>query len=163
MPFVFSGRKEARSGALGEHGAFVFSCFTGLFFWACFFFLKEGSTISWAEPGWEAGQGRKRLPPGPVESDDKGDSPFVVSFSLLGAFVFFLAGGRDAPWRGGICFFFPPRFVFPGLFFSGGREGRFPGWGPDGKLTIKFTCPKGLKPKAKPTPSGLKASKALRL
>ena len=113
-------------------------------FLGLFFFWRQAGTISWAEPGWEAGQGEEKLPAGPVESDDKGDLPFVVSFSLLGAFVFFLAGGRHAPWRRGICFFRAWAVCFFGpVCFFGGRQARFPGRCPDGKLTIKFTCPKG--------------------
>ena len=79
-------------------------------------------------------------------------SPGNRIFGSLCGFFFFgwgicflLAGGRDAPWRGGICSFRPTAVCFSGpAFFCGGREGRFPGWGPDGKLTIKFTSPKRI-------------------
>ena len=47
-------------GTLRGEGAFVFSSRRGLFFSGLFFFWREGGTISWAEPGWEAGQGGKK-------------------------------------------------------------------------------------------------------
>ena len=63
-------------------------------------------------------------------------------------------------FRGGICFFSGQTdarsverghlffscvcgLFFWACFFFGRTDARFPGWGPDGKLTIKFTCPKG--------------------
>ena len=65
-------------------------------------------------------------------------SPF---FSLWHLFFFWPEAGQ---LRGDVVFvfFWPGRFVFPRLFFLfGGRQARFPGWGPDGKLIIKFTFP----------------------
>ena len=66
-------------------------------------------------------------------------------FSFLWAFVSF-SGRRQAcsverRGEGAFVFLKPWRFVFLGLFFFGGSEASFPGRGPDGKLTIKFTCP----------------------
>ena len=93
MNLIVSFPSEA--GSKKTNTNLFFPCLGGLFFWACLFFWRQAGTISWAEPGWEAGQGEEKLPAGPVESDDKGDLPFVVSFSLLGAFVFF-SGRRQA-------------------------------------------------------------------
>ena len=129
MNLIVSFPSEA--GSKKTNTTLFFPCLGGLFFWACLFFWRQAGTISWAEPGWEAGQGEEKLPAGPVESDDKGDLPFVVSFSLLGAFVFFLAGGRHAPWRRGICFFRAWAICFSGpVFFrrqAGSISWRVPG------------------------------------
>ena len=45
-----------------------------------------------------------------------GDLPFVVSFSLLGAFVFFWPEAGTLRGEGAFVFFVPGRFVFSGLF-----------------------------------------------
>ena len=44
----FSGRRQVSSV---ERGHLFFSCLSGWFFWACFFFLRPAGKISWPEPG----------------------------------------------------------------------------------------------------------------
>ena len=73
---------------------FFHSC-GGLSFLACFLFWREGGTVSWAEPGWEAGQGGKKLPAGAVESGEKVRRALIRG--MLAFWPPFLLGG--------ICFF----------------------------------------------------------
>ncbi len=70
-------------------------------------------------------------------------------FSFLRHLFFFWPVVRTIRGEEAFVFFLRTRFVFLGLFFFDRTYVRFPGWGPDGKLTIKFTCPNSPAPQRK--------------
>ena len=92
----------------------------------------------WGEFGAKALENLRKM----KENEAAGTIPEVFCnlagpFSFLWAFVFFWPEAgllRGEAWRGGICFFEAWAVCFSGpVFFFGGSEASFPGWGLDGK------------------------------
>ena len=110
------------------------------------FVFSDGRTHDFLGGAWAGSQpGKKKAP----RARPEGFFPLWLPSRPLfffGPFVFFWPDGRTLHGEGAFVFFLRLRFVFLGLFFFGRTDARFPGWGPDGKPTIKFTFPKGAGP-----------------